>query len=201
MSEMKLEYDEGGEMFLYFIVPVYAFILLPVTYWLWPKIEERKIVPHPTDTYDFAPYRNKYRLLHANEHNRKRQAILTKIGLVVACIFLLILIYRVSLIKIENGEYDPFAVLGVDQEAPIKKFKEIAEAYKTLTDEEARENWREYGNPDGRRVVRVGFAIPKWFVDRQNLSAQFYGVNRVTRSKSTAAGGPANIKRPQQLSL
>ncbi|CAF1655931.1 unnamed protein product [Didymodactylos carnosus] len=32
-------------------------------------------------------------------------------------------------------------------------------------------------------------------------SAQFYGVNRVTRSKSTAAGGSANIKRSQQLSL
>ncbi len=27
--------------------------------------------------------------------------------------------------------------------------KEIAKAYKTLTDEEAKENWKKYGNPDG----------------------------------------------------
>ncbi|CAF5190099.1 unnamed protein product, partial [Rotaria sp. Silwood1] len=27
--------------------------------------------------------------------------------------------------------------------------KEIAKAHKTLTDEEAKENWKKYGNPDG----------------------------------------------------
>lgn len=29
------------------------------------------------------------------------------------------------------------------------KFVEINKAYKTLTDETARKNWEEYGNPDG----------------------------------------------------
>jgi hypothetical protein len=64
--------------------------------------------------------------------------------------------------------------------AHFKRFSDVAiatprhavgppmRAYKTLTDDEANENWRKYGNPDGRRVVRLGFSIPKWFVDRQN---------------------------------
>ena len=29
------------------------------------------------------------------------------------------------------------------------KFVEINKAYKTLTDENSRKNWEEYGNPDG----------------------------------------------------
>jgi translocation protein SEC63 len=187
---MKLEFDEGGEKFLYFILPVYAFILLLVTYWLWPNTEETKTVPHPIHTYDFARYHDEYRLSHANESSRKRQGILAKIGLVLAWIVLLVLAYRVSLIKIEYEEYDPFAILDVAREASIseirrayhelskihhpdrdgdpEKFKEIAKAYRTLTDEKANENWRKYGNPDGPREIHLGFAIPKWFFDRKN---------------------------------
>ena len=39
----------------------------------------------------------------------------SKIGLVLAWIFFLILTYRVSLIEIEHKEYDPFGVLNVDR--------------------------------------------------------------------------------------
>lgn len=74
--------------------------------------------------------------------------------------------------------YDPFEVLGIspganekvikraykvmsmkwhpdkaksekDKETNNLKFVEINKAYKTLTDETARKNWEEYGNPDG----------------------------------------------------
>ena len=87
-------------------------------------------------------------------------------------------------------EYDPFAALNIDRDASFneikrayhelskthhpdrggdpEKFKQIAKAYKTLTDKEAQENWRKYGNPDGQRIFRVGFAIPQWFIDREN---------------------------------
>ena len=38
-------------------------------------------------------------------------------------------------------------VLAIERLAILQK--EIAKAYKTLTDEEAKENWKKYGNPDG----------------------------------------------------
>jgi translocation protein SEC63 len=96
----------------------------------------------------------------------------------------------VSSIEISDKDYDPFSVLNVDREASMseikrayrelgrkhhpdrrgdpEQFKEIAKAYRTLTNEEASENWRESGNPDGQRILRLGFAIPKWFVEREN---------------------------------
>ncbi len=36
-----------------------------------------------------------------------------------------------------------------DREAANLRFIEINKAYKTLTDERARKNWEDYGNPDG----------------------------------------------------
>jgi hypothetical protein len=125
IGRMKLEFDEGEEKFFYFILPLYAFILLPVTYCLWPRTEERKTVPHLIHTYNFAQYRDEYRLLHANESSRKRQAILTKIGLVLAWLILLVLAYRVSFMEIEYEEYDPFAVLDVDRDEAIREIKRV----------------------------------------------------------------------------
>jgi DnaJ family protein A protein 2 len=36
-----------------------------------------------------------------------------------------------------------------DKGGDPEKFKELTKAYKALTDEEAKNNWKEYGNPDG----------------------------------------------------
>jgi translocation protein SEC63 len=36
-----------------------------------------------------------------------------------------------------------------DRGGDEEKFKELAKAYKALTDEETRKAWEEYGNPDG----------------------------------------------------
>ncbi|CAF0722947.1 unnamed protein product [Adineta ricciae] len=190
MAGMKFEYDESGGKFYYFILSVYGLILVPATYWLWPKVEKRKSTPHPEERSNFTPCRDKHQLLHANEPNQRRRAMITKIGLIVAWIVLIFLAYRVSLIETEHKEYDPFAVLNIDREAStadIKRayrdlskkhhpdrggdpemFKEIAKAYKTLTDEEAKENWKKYGNPDGPGVTHFGIALPKWLVDHKN---------------------------------
>ena len=48
------------------------------------------------------------------------------------------------------------------------KFVEINKAYKTLTDETARKNWEEYGNPDGPTTYSLGIALPSWLVDSKN---------------------------------
>ena len=37
-----------------------------------------------------------------------------------------------------------------------------------LTDEEAKKNWMEHGNPDGPGATTFGIALPKWIVEREN---------------------------------
>jgi translocation protein SEC63 len=48
------------------------------------------------------------------------------------------------------------------------EFKELVKAFKSLTDNETRRNWEEYGNPDGPGVTHFGIALPKWMVDDKN---------------------------------
>ncbi|KAJ7401843.1 Translocation protein SEC63 like protein [Pitangus sulphuratus] len=38
----------------------------------------------------------------------------------------------------------------------------------SLTDEESRKNWEEYGNPDGPQATSFGIALPAWIVDQKN---------------------------------
>ncbi len=52
---LQIEYDENGNNFWYFIVPVYVSILLPVTFCLWPNTEENETEPHPIYRFNFAP--------------------------------------------------------------------------------------------------------------------------------------------------
>ena len=115
---------------------------------------------------------------------------LRKILITIGWIVFFILAYKASQIEIEHKEYDPFVILGIDRDASDKeirkqyrelskvmhpdkggdeeKFKELTKAYKALTDEEAKKNWREYGNPDGPGVTQFGIALPKWIVDGKN---------------------------------
>jgi translocation protein SEC63 len=51
-----------------------------------------------------------------------------------------------------------------NKDAAAQKFMEIQKAYKALTDETARKNWEEYGNPDGPKGFSLGIALPAWLV-------------------------------------
>lgn len=47
----------------------------------------------------------------------------------------------------------PDKVPEEEKEAAESKFVELSKAYKALTNEEARKNWEEWGNPDGRQCT------------------------------------------------
>ncbi|KAK6297881.1 hypothetical protein J4Q44_G00324640 [Coregonus suidteri] len=47
-------------------------------------------------------------------------------------------------------------------------FMRIAKAYSALTNDESRQNWETYGNPDGPRATSFGIALPAWIVDSKN---------------------------------
>ncbi|KAJ9664768.1 secretory subunit [Neophaeococcomyces mojaviensis] len=48
------------------------------------------------------------------------------------------------------------------------RWVEMTKAYKALTDEEIRNNYLMYGNPDGKQSTNVGIAIPQWVIAEGN---------------------------------
>lgn len=48
------------------------------------------------------------------------------------------------------------------------RWVEMTKAYKTLTDEDVRNNYLMYGNPDGKQSTNVGIAIPQWVIAEGN---------------------------------
>lgn len=41
---------------------------------------------------------------------------------------------------------------------------DVTKAYKALTDEEVRNNYIQYGHPDGKQSFSIGIALPQWLV-------------------------------------
>ncbi|OJJ45593.1 hypothetical protein ASPZODRAFT_143485 [Penicilliopsis zonata CBS 506.65] len=48
------------------------------------------------------------------------------------------------------------------------RFVELTKAYKALTDEEIRNNYIQYGHPDGKQSFSIGIALPKFIVSEGN---------------------------------
>lgn len=94
-------------------------------------------------------------------------------------------------IKADYVNFDPFEILGISPGASNaeikkayrrlsliyhpdkdtgdeKKFMRITKAHAALTDEVAKKNWEEYGNPDGPGAMSFGIALPSWIVEKEN---------------------------------
>ncbi|KAF2749449.1 hypothetical protein M011DRAFT_465897 [Sporormia fimetaria CBS 119925] len=78
----------------------------------------------------------------------------------------------------------------------------VVKAFKSLTDEEIRNNWLQYGHPDGKQSFSIGIALPKWIVTEGHgkyvllmyalalgvilpytVGKWWYGLQRMTREK------------------
>lgn len=67
---------------------------------------------------------------------------------------------RLSLLKHpDKNPDDPLAV---------QEFIKLTRAYRILTDEEAKENFRKYGNPDGPGSYHVAIALPKILLEKEH---------------------------------
>lgn len=92
--------------------------------------------------------------------------------------------------------FNPYSILEIDESATSKdikrsyrklslkyhpdrnsgdkdsteKFQLIAKAYESLTDEVSMENWKKYGNPDGRQPMDVSIGLPSFLRDESNQS-------------------------------
>ncbi|KAJ6215662.1 hypothetical protein RDWZM_010162 [Blomia tropicalis] len=120
-----------------------------------------------------------------------RQTIVKMIVISIAWVALSIFAYKVALIQPDYVTFDPFEILGIDpssSKSAIKKayhqlsliyhpdkptgdekrFMKIVKAHAALTDDTARKNWEEYGNPDGPGAMSFGIALPSWIVEKEN---------------------------------
>lgn len=179
------------QRFITFCSLFFAMILLPATYFLWPDEKTQSKQKKGDRPCYCSPCMEKRDLLKRKEPSRKTLKHITRAVLVILWALFIAGVVKVSQFEKEYSEYNPYDVLQIDPgatTAEIKKqyrklslkyhpdketgdsvlFMRIAKAYEALTDEEAKKNWEEYGNPDGPQATTFGIALPSWIVDKKN---------------------------------
>ncbi|KAJ8913550.1 hypothetical protein NQ315_017101 [Exocentrus adspersus] len=186
----KFQYDESGGTFFYFLLSFLALILIPATFYYWPRKKKRD--PAEEDKLCKCPgCLAKRELLRNAEPWRGTKNFLIKLVIIAGWVALILLAYKVSQFDYEMSNFDPYEILGIPlgaSQAEIKKayrklslilhpdkdtgnekeFMKLSKAYQALTDEEARRNWEKYGNPDGPGAMSFGIALPSWIVEKEN---------------------------------
>lgn len=86
--------------------------------------------------------------------------------------------YRKASIKFHPDKARPDPSKNETLEFINDRWVEMTKAYKALTDEEIRNNYLMYGNPDGKQGTSIGIALPKWMVEEGNrwFVVAFYGI-------------------------
>lgn len=185
----KFEYDESGNTFTYFLFSFFALILFPLTYYLWPKDEEKEKQADVEELSIFEPCRQKIERLTASAPMDRAKKRLVKLLIIFLWIILIFLAYKMSQLERDHVEYNPYEILGLspgatekeikrefrklsrihhpDQGGDHEMFMKITKAADALTDPIARKNWEEYGNPDGPGAMMFGIAFPAWIVSEQ----------------------------------
>ncbi|XP_055683524.1 translocation protein SEC63 homolog isoform X1 [Lutzomyia longipalpis] len=190
MGGQKFEYDESGSTFFYFVLSFLGLILIPCTFYYWPR--KKREDPDVVKEQCQCPQCIKKRaLLQNSEPYRRLKSLLIKLVLIGGWALLIFLAYKVSQFDYEMSNFDPYEILGVplgSSQSEIKRayhqlsrvlhpdkktgdekaFMMLTKAYQALTDDEARKNWERYGNPDGPGAMSFGIALPAWIVEKEN---------------------------------
>ncbi|KAK5084832.1 secretory subunit [Exophiala xenobiotica] len=76
--------------------------------------------------------------------------------------------YKKASIRYHPDKAKPDPAKNETLETINDRWVEMTKAYKALTDEEVRQNYLMYGNPDGKQSTNVGIAIPQWVIAEGN---------------------------------
>ncbi|KAG8444697.1 hypothetical protein GDO86_009750 [Hymenochirus boettgeri] len=188
MAGQQFQYDDSGNTFFYFLTSFVGLIVIPATYYLWPRDQN-------SEQIRLKNIRHIYRSclwyqLKSIKPQRNLLPTIKKIILLLGWALFMFLAYKVSKTDREYQEYNPYEVLSLDRGATVSEIKKqyrllslkfhpdkggdevmfmrIAKAYAALTDDESRKNWEEHGNPDGPQATTFGIALPAWIVDQKN---------------------------------
>ncbi|XP_071151124.1 translocation protein SEC63 homolog [Mytilus edulis] len=167
---MEFEYDEEGGTFFYFLLSFWGLVIIPATYYFWPRTKTDAGPDLKKRECNCEPCQLKRQRLNVQGKWKHTTEKGVKIALVIGWIIFLLLAYKVSKIQMEYVEYDPYMELDVDRGASQKeikkayrklslifhpdketgdhkKFMKIAKAYAALTDEETMKNWEDIWKP------------------------------------------------------
>uniref|UniRef100_A0A8C7ZAZ4 Translocation protein SEC63 homolog n=1 Tax=Oryzias sinensis TaxID=183150 RepID=A0A8C7ZAZ4_9TELE len=184
MAGQQFQYDDSGNTFFYFLTSFVGLIVIPATYYLWPRDQN-------AEQLRLKSLRRVHgRCLWYRLRLMKSQFVLLSSALLFGWAVFLLLAYKVSKLDREYQEYNPYEVLNLDPGATLSEIKKqyhalslkhhpdrggdettfmtIAKAYSALTNEQSRLNWEQYGNPDGQGATSFGIALPAWIVDQKN---------------------------------
>jgi len=192
MPAQKFEYDESGSTFFYFVISVLGLILVPCTFIFFPSDEVEEVNKQKKLTCKCSDcLAKKDRLKNGKSDWKKTKKLLQRIFIVLGWILMAILINKVQQFDYESANFDPYDILGVGHGSSAgdikkayrkaslvlhpdkptgdeKKFMKLNKAYQALTDDTARRNYEQYGNPDGPQNINFGIALPSWIVQKEN---------------------------------
>ncbi|XP_041107217.1 translocation protein SEC63 homolog [Polyodon spathula] len=188
MAGQQFQYDDSGNTFFYFLTSFVGLIVIPATYYFWPRDQNAEQLR--LKALRRVHGRCLWYRLRLMKSQQSIIPTLKKVALLIGWAVFLFLAYKVSKIDREYQEYNPYEVLGLDPGASVSEIKRqyrllslkfhpdkggdevmfmrIAKAYAALTNEESRNNWQMYGNPDGPQATSFGIALPAWIVDQKN---------------------------------
>ena len=72
--------------------------------------------------------------------------------------------YKRLSVKFHPDKVRPDASKNETVESLNDHYVELTKAYQALTDEEVRNNYIQYGHPDGKQSFSIGIALPQWLV-------------------------------------
>lgn len=188
MAGQQFQYDDSGNTFFYFLTSFVGLIVIPATYYFWPRDQNAEQLR--LKSLRRVHGRCLWYRLRLMKSQQSIVPTLKKAALLFGWAVFLFLAYKVSKLDREYQEYNPYEVLKLEAGASIAEvkkqyrvlslkhhpdkggdeamFMKLAKAYSALTNEESRNNWEMYGNPDGPRVTSFGIALPAWIVDQKN---------------------------------
>uniref|UniRef100_H2MQ10 Translocation protein SEC63 homolog n=1 Tax=Oryzias latipes TaxID=8090 RepID=H2MQ10_ORYLA len=188
MAGQQFQYDDSGNTFFYFLTSFVGLIVIPATYYLWPRDQNAEQLR--LKSLRRVHGRCLWYRLRLMKSQQSFVPTLKKAALLFGWAVFLLLAYKVSKLDREYQEYNPYEVLNLDPGATLSEIKKqyhalslkhhpdrggdettfmtIAKAYSALTNEQSRLNWEQYGNPDGQGATSFGIALPAWIVDQKN---------------------------------
>ncbi|KMU82556.1 hypothetical protein CIHG_00338 [Coccidioides immitis H538.4] len=204
MSSKDYNYDEQGQFFPFFILTLTGLVTLPLTYTLLKPVKGLE-TSAPRIQSDFKPYHanliegQKQKLLRKERRIKRIITVFAGYAIMAYMIYLIIVTQR-TIPKI----WDPYDILGISR---------------ALTDEEIRNNYLQYGHPDGKQSFSIGIALPQFIVTEGNgkyvllvyglvlgvllpyiVGKWWYGSQRYTKDKVLVASA-GNIFREYKPSL
>ncbi|EGX94518.1 translocation complex component [Cordyceps militaris CM01] len=76
--------------------------------------------------------------------------------------------FRKLSIKFHPDKVRPDAAKNETVESLNNHYVELTKAYQALTDEEIRNNYIQFGHPDGKQSFSIGIALPQWIISDGN---------------------------------